>query len=172
MTPNEQDTQAFHGALRRACDRFDPAYYERYKRWCDEYFYLPHRSEPRGVGGIFYDYLDSADRDRDFAFTRALGEAFLDIYPRIVRTHMDEPWTAEEREQQLRRRGRYGRIQSALRPRHQVRPDDRRQRRGDPHVAAAGGPLVGRRASSAANAAGSSNCANGRIAQIGPSNRR
>jgi coproporphyrinogen III oxidase len=107
MTPNEQDTQAFHGALRAACDRFDASYYERYKRWCDEYFYLPHRSEPRGVGGIFYDYLDSADRDRDFAFTRAVGETFLDIYPRIVRAHMDEAWTAEEREHQLRRRGRY-----------------------------------------------------------------
>jgi coproporphyrinogen III oxidase len=107
MTPNEQDTQAFHGALRAACERFDPACYERYRRWCDDYFYLPHRSEPRGVGGIFYDYLDSADRDRDFAFTRAVGEAFLDIYPRIVRAHMDETWTAEEREHQLRRRGRY-----------------------------------------------------------------
>ena len=107
MTPNEQDTQAFHGALRAACERFDPAYYERYKRWCDDYFYLPHRDEPRGVGGIFYDYLDSADRDSDFAFTRAVGEAFLDIYPRIVRGHMDETWTTEEREQQLRRRGRY-----------------------------------------------------------------
>jgi len=107
MSPNEQDTRAFHGALRTTCDRFDPAYYERYKRWCDEYFYLPHRAEPRGVGGIFYDYLDSADRDRDFAFTRAVGETFLDIYPRIVRAHMNEPWTAEERENQLRRRGRY-----------------------------------------------------------------
>jgi coproporphyrinogen III oxidase len=107
MTPDAQDTQAFHAALRTACDRFDPAYYERYKRWCDEYFYLPHRGEPRGVGGIFYDYLDSADRDRDFAFTRAVGETFLDIYPRLVRAHMNEPWTSAEREHQLRRRGRY-----------------------------------------------------------------
>ena len=107
MTPDARDTEAFHGALRAACDRFDPAYYERYKRWCDEYFYLPHRGEPRGVGGIFYDYLDSADRDRDFAFTRAVGEAFLDIYPRIVRAHMNEPWTPADREHQLRRRGRY-----------------------------------------------------------------
>ncbi len=107
IVPDTGDTAAFHGALRGACDRFDPAYYPRYKAWCDDYFFLPHRGEPRGVGGIFYDYLDSGDRDRDFAFTRAVGEAFLDIYPAIVRRHQDAPWTEAEREHQLRRRGRY-----------------------------------------------------------------
>ncbi len=107
MTPDAADTAEFHAALKAACDSADRAYYPRYKAWCDDYFFLPHRGEPRGVGGIFYDYLDSGDRDRDFAFTRGVGEAFLDVYPRIVRRHMDAPWTAEEREHQLRRRGRY-----------------------------------------------------------------
>ncbi|UYN95215.1 MAG: oxygen-dependent coproporphyrinogen oxidase [Enhydrobacter sp.] len=111
MVPNEADTRAFHAALKAACDAADPAYYEKFKKWCDEYFFLPHRGEPRGVGGIFYDYLDSSaeggDWARDFAFTRAVGEAFLDVYPRIVRARRDEPWTAEERAHQLVRRGRY-----------------------------------------------------------------
>ncbi|MCW5744997.1 MAG: coproporphyrinogen III oxidase, partial [Alphaproteobacteria bacterium] len=107
MVPDADDTATFHAALKSACDRFDPAYYPRYKAWCDEYFFLPHRGEPRGVGGIFYDYLDSGDRERDFGFTRAVGEAFLDVYPAIVRRHRDEPWTAAEREHQLHRRGRY-----------------------------------------------------------------
>jgi coproporphyrinogen III oxidase len=107
MLPDAADTAAFHAALRSACDRFDAGYYARFKAWCDEYFFLPHRGEARGVGGIFYDYLDSGDRDGDFAFTRAVGEAFLEAYPAIVRRHRDEPWTAEEREHQLYRRGRY-----------------------------------------------------------------
>jgi coproporphyrinogen III oxidase len=107
MVPNTQDTQAFHAALKDACDRHDPTYHLRFKEWCDEYFFLPHRGEPRGVGGIFYDYLDSGDHARDLAFTRGVGEAFLDIYPKLVRSHMNEPWTAAEREHQLVRRGRY-----------------------------------------------------------------
>ncbi|HEX2891201.1 oxygen-dependent coproporphyrinogen oxidase [Vineibacter terrae] len=107
MVADDADTATFHAALQGACDRFDPAYYPRFKAWCDEYFFLPHRGEPRGVGGIFYDYLDSGDRDRDFGFTRAVGEAFLDVYPRLVRRHRDEPWTEAERDHQLRRRGRY-----------------------------------------------------------------
>jgi len=107
MTPNTQDTQAFHSALKGACDRHDASYYPRFKEWCDEYFHLPHRGEPRGVGGIFYDYLDSGDYARDFAFTRAVGDAFLGIYPKLVRAHMNEPWTDAEREHQLVRRGRY-----------------------------------------------------------------
>jgi coproporphyrinogen III oxidase len=107
MVPDAQDTVTFHAALRGACDSFDSTCYARFKAWCDEYFFLPHRDEARGVGGIFYDYLDSGDRDRDFAFTRAVGEAFLDAYPAIVRRHRDEPWTQAEREHQLYRRGRY-----------------------------------------------------------------
>ena len=107
MVPNTQDTHAFHAALKAACDAHDPTYYPRFKEWCDEYFYLPHRSEPRGVGGIFYDYLDTGDYARDFAFTRSVGETFLDVYPRLVRGHMNEPWTDAEREHQLVRRGRY-----------------------------------------------------------------
>ncbi len=107
VTPNEGDTADFHAALKRACDAFDPAYYPRYKQWCDEYFYLPHRGEPRGVGGIFYDGLESGDWEQDFAFTREIGLAFLDIYPQMVRRHMRRSWTDAERALQLVRRGRY-----------------------------------------------------------------
>jgi len=107
MFPNEQDTQEFHAALKSACDRFDLSHYEKYKQWCDEYFFLKHRHEPRGAGGIFYDYLNSGDWERDFAFTQAVGEAFLAAYPPLVRRHMFAPWTQEQREHQLRRRGRY-----------------------------------------------------------------
>jgi coproporphyrinogen III oxidase len=107
MVPHEDDTRAFHAALKMACDTHGADYYARFKKWCDEYFFLPHRNEPRGVGGIFYDYLDSGDFASDFAFTRAVGEAFLDVYPKIVRAHMNEPWTAAERDHQLVRRGRY-----------------------------------------------------------------
>ncbi len=101
------DAADFHGALKAACDRHDLAYYPEYKAWCDRYFYLPHRGEPRGAGGIFYDHLFSGDAEADFAFTRDVGEAFLDVYARIVRRRMPEPWTAEQREHQLYRRGRY-----------------------------------------------------------------
>jgi len=107
MTPVDGDTRDFHAALKAACDRHDAGYYDKFKKWCDEYFFLKHRNEPRGIGGIFYDYLDSGDWERDFAFTREVGGAFLDIYPRLVRRHMAEPWTPAEREHQLRRRGRY-----------------------------------------------------------------
>ena len=101
------DAQTFHAALKAACDAFDPDWHPRYKTWCDEYFFLPHRNEPRGVGGIFYDHHDSGDFDRDFAFTRRVGEAFLEVYPAIVRRRMGEAWAAEEREEQLIQRGRY-----------------------------------------------------------------
>jgi len=107
MTPNDQDTEDFHAALRAACDRHDAAYYPRFKEWCDEYFYLKHRGEPRGVGGIFFDRLDTGDWDADFAFTREIGGAFLDAYAPLVRRHMNESWSAAEREHQLIRRGRY-----------------------------------------------------------------
>ena len=104
--PDAEDTAAFHARLKQACDAFDPSFYPRFKAWADEYFYLPHRQEPRGVGGIFYDYLED-DPERDFAFTRAVGEAFLDIYPRLVERHMNRSWTDAERACQLDRRGRY-----------------------------------------------------------------
>ena len=104
--PDEADTRDFHAALETACDTHDPTYYPRFKAWCDEYFFLKHRNEPRGVGGIFYDYLDGA-WDRDFTFTRTVGEAFLGIYPTLVRRHMFRPWTHEQRRHQLLRRGRY-----------------------------------------------------------------
>ncbi len=101
------DAITFHDALKGACDRFDPAYYEKFKAWCDEYFYLPHRDEPRGVGGIFYDHLTSGDHAADFAFTQAIGKAFLGIYPQIVRARLNQPWSEDEREAQLIQRGRY-----------------------------------------------------------------
>ncbi|MDO8976700.1 oxygen-dependent coproporphyrinogen oxidase, partial [Reyranella sp.] len=107
MVPHEPDTRDFHAAFKAACDRYDASYYPRFKEWCDEYFFLPHRGEPRGVGGIFYDYLDSGDHGRDLAFTRGIGETFLDIYPKLVRRHMNDPWTEAERAHQLARRGRY-----------------------------------------------------------------
>lgn len=107
MVADEADTAAFHNSLKAACDRFDPAYYPRFKTWCDEYFYLPHRNEPRGVGGIFYDQLDSGDWERDFDFTKSIGESFLESYPKIARKHLNEAWSEAEREHQLVRRGRY-----------------------------------------------------------------
>ena len=107
MFPNAEDAAQFHAALKRACDAHDPAYYPRFKQWCDEYFFLPHRNEPRGAGGIFYDHHNSGDWAKDFAFTRDVGLAFLEVYPQIVRKRMGENWTEEERAHQLIRRGRY-----------------------------------------------------------------
>ena len=106
IVPNEADTAAFHARLEQACDQFDPDYYPRFKAWADEYFHLPHRGEQRGVGGIFYDYLET-DLERNFAFTQAVGEAFLDVYPQLVERHMNRPWSEAERAHQLARRGRY-----------------------------------------------------------------
>jgi len=107
LTPDDADTASFHAALKRACDSYEPGAYPRFKKWCDTYFHLPHRREPRGVGGIFYDRLRGAGWDGDFAFTKGVGRAFLEAYPAIVRRHMDAPWTEDEREAQLVRRGRY-----------------------------------------------------------------
>jgi coproporphyrinogen III oxidase len=107
MVPDDADTAAFHAALQGACDRHGPDFYPRFKKWCDEYFYLPHRGETRGVGGIFYDYLASGDWEADFAFTRDVGESFLAGYAPIVRRHMNEAWTEADRAHQLLRRGRY-----------------------------------------------------------------
>jgi coproporphyrinogen III oxidase len=103
----QQDAAEFHAAFRAACDRHADHYYAEFKAWCDRYFYLPHRKEPRGAGGIFYDHLFSGDALADFAFTRDVGLAFLDVYPRIVRRRMATPWTPADREHQLIRRGRY-----------------------------------------------------------------
>jgi coproporphyrinogen III oxidase len=102
-----EDAAAFHAALRAACGRHDPGYYATFKAWCDRYFYLPHRQEARGAGGIFFDHHDTGDVEADFAFVRDVGEAFLEVYPRIVRRRMGQSWTAAERDHQLVRRGRY-----------------------------------------------------------------
>ncbi len=103
----EADAADFHAALKAACDAHGPDFHARFKAWCDEYFYLPHRGEPRGAGGIFYDQHRTGDVQADFAFTRDVGLAFLDVYPRIVRRRMFDHWTSEQREHQLIRRGRY-----------------------------------------------------------------
>src|ERR1700752_2088992 len=96
--PDDAAAQDFHAALAAACASYDADCYDRFKTWCDEYFFLKHRGEPRGVGGIFFDYLDSGDWGRDFAFLRSVGEAFLAVYGAIVRPRMWLRWTAEQRQ--------------------------------------------------------------------------
>jgi coproporphyrinogen III oxidase len=103
---NHPYAEQFHAAFRRACDAYGADYYERFSKWCDEYFFIKHRNEARGIGGIFYDYLTN-DAEKNFAFTRDVGLAFLESYPAIVRAAMNEPWTAAEREEQLVNRGHY-----------------------------------------------------------------
>ena len=105
--PDEGAATEFHAALAAACAAYDPGAYERFKTWCDEYFFLKHRNEPRGAGGIFFDYLASGDADRDFAFVCSVGEAFLAAFAAIVRGRMRLPSTEEQRRHQLVRRGRY-----------------------------------------------------------------
>jgi coproporphyrinogen III oxidase len=107
INPDPAAAEEFHAALATACQGYEADAYARFKKWCDEYFYLPHRDEPRGAGGIFFDYLDSGDWERDFGFVRAVGEAFLAVFPAIVRRRMNRPWTAAQRQHQLVRRGRY-----------------------------------------------------------------
>jgi len=93
--------------MKDACDKAKPNYYPDFKKWCDEYFYLPHRKEPRGLGGIFFDHLNSGDWNADFAFVKDVGSAFAEVYPKIVRANMHTPWTEADRSHQLVRRGRY-----------------------------------------------------------------
>jgi coproporphyrinogen III oxidase len=101
------DAAVFHDTMRRVCDAHDPAYYDKFKAWADKYFFLPHRGQARGVGGIFFDHLNTGNFDRDFAFTRDVGSALLDVYPKIVRKRMAESWTEADRQQQLAFRGLY-----------------------------------------------------------------
>ena len=103
----QDDAAEFHAAFRAACDAHDPAYYPEFKAWCDRYFFLPHRNEPRGLGGIFYDNLARQGAAADFAFTQDVGRAFLSAYPAIVRRRMNASWSAADRDHQLVRRGRY-----------------------------------------------------------------
>ncbi|KQO05486.1 oxygen-dependent coproporphyrinogen oxidase [Sphingomonas sp. Leaf242] len=104
--PIEEDTADFHATMKAACDAHDPAHYERFRDWAETYFYIPHRKVSRGAGGIFFDHLDG-DFDANFAFTRDVGEAFLDAYPRIVRRRMDTPFDAADEARMLEWRGRY-----------------------------------------------------------------
>ncbi|MGL4426960.1 MAG: oxygen-dependent coproporphyrinogen oxidase [Alphaproteobacteria bacterium] len=105
--PREEDSAYFHEGLREVCDAFHPTYYPHFKQWADTYFYLPHRQEARGIGGIFYDSLNSGDWQRDFAFNQAVGERFLPLYRELVMRHLQTPWTPAEKEAQRRKRGRY-----------------------------------------------------------------
>ncbi|HCJ61557.1 MAG TPA: oxygen-dependent coproporphyrinogen oxidase, partial [Alphaproteobacteria bacterium] len=107
---DDKEKNKFHQSLKKMCNRHNKNYYKKYKKWCDEYFFLPHRNEPRGIGGIFYDYLQTPDDSsfkNHFSFTQDVGKCFLNTYRQIVARHMDKQWTQEQREHQLIKRGRY-----------------------------------------------------------------
>lgn len=106
-TQEDRDAVEFHAAMKAACDRHPHVDYARYKEWCDEYFWLKHRNEPRGVGGIFFDYLDSGQWEADFAFVQDVGRAFLDVFPKLVGRNFSTPWSEAQRDEQTIRRGRY-----------------------------------------------------------------
>jgi coproporphyrinogen III oxidase len=105
--PNQDNNKRFHNSLKAMCERHDPDYYSKFKQKCDEYFYLPHRAEPRGIGGIFYDYLNTGNWQADFNFTQDVGRTFLETHLQIIRNNMYKKWSAEQREFQLKKRGRY-----------------------------------------------------------------
>jgi coproporphyrinogen III oxidase len=108
--PYEEDTEAFHARFRAACMAHNPTYYDKFSKWAEDYFFIPHRNVARGVGGIFYDHLECADAaewERNFAFTRDVGEAFLDVFPKLVRARMSQEWSEDDKRRQLEWRGRY-----------------------------------------------------------------
>lgn len=110
LTPSilfDEDTAHFHNTFKQACDQFDPEYFPKFQQWCKEYFFLPHRNEERGVGGIFYDYVNTGDWQKDFDYTKAIGKAFIDAFVPLVERRMDLPFTVEDKEKQLVKRGRY-----------------------------------------------------------------
>ncbi len=104
---NQPEIDIFHTYFSAMCNKHNPEYYQRFKKWCDEYFYIKHRQEARGAGGIFYDYLDSGEQQKDFLFTQDVGDCFIKAYKKIVEDLMLRPWTDKDRHQQLVRRGRY-----------------------------------------------------------------
>lgn len=106
MIANDVNKADWHADIKACCDRHDTSYFSKFKQWCDEYFFLPHRNEPRGDGGIFYDYLED-DWEKNFAFTQDVGKTFADLYPRIARRAMNDEWSDEQRDAQLIKRGRY-----------------------------------------------------------------
>ena len=106
-TQDDPDSRDFHASMKAACEGFAGVDYDAYKKWCDEYFYLPHRDEPRGIGGIFFDHHNTGDWETDFRFVQQVGSALRDIYPALVRRNFETPWTEADRDEQLVRRGRY-----------------------------------------------------------------
>ena len=105
--PDDNETRIFHQAFQEACNKHDAKYYPEFKKNCDEYFYLKHRSEPRGIGGIFFDYLNTDNFNKDFDFVKDVGTAMQEIVPKIIRAKMFHKWDKQQREHQLIRRGRY-----------------------------------------------------------------